>query len=581
MNLLFTRSFLTPIIAAFAVSGVMAQTNVAIGKTATSSESQDGNPGRAQFAIDGNLSSSWESKHGVDKAWLTIDLGKVYTGIENVVMVWENAYGKHYTIDVAGDDGVFSIVKEVNEELTTFPNYQNVKFSAPISARYVRFSGIERGLPYGYNLWEMQIYSTMFDPDINLALGKSSSTGYSSNTAADANDGNLYTRLVSGGLDDVAQNVYNNQWWEVDLEADYNLSNIHIYFEGAYPKQFELLGRSNTADEWQTLKRVTDAPTKISQTEYESYDVTGTHARYVRIHALENQLPQYGMSLWEFEVYGLGLYDDGVEDTEAPVMASAQLVDASVYDATLLVSATDNITPTVTLFTVEDEENGILLNLTTNDKGEIVIPNLKPSTTYSFIVKAKDSKGNVSTEGISVELTTQARPNDAEGDIGHFAVGALKRIHYVATASEDGNLTITISPIDATDAIDFAHIMVVNKGELPMEIAADGSSASYTFANMNSNEEVYFAFLYSLTSLPGNEQTAETLTTNDANILYFRMSQISLPTHLQVIEATDDVQVYDLNGRKVATFRNGEPISVGTNGIYIIKKGSVVKKVRL
>ena len=63
----------------------MAQTNnVALNKTATA----DPNEGAPQLAVDGSTATRWESGHGQDDKKFTVDLGKVFTDIESVEIVW-------------------------------------------------------------------------------------------------------------------------------------------------------------------------------------------------------------------------------------------------------------------------------------------------------------------------------------------------------------------------------------------------------------------------------------------------------------------------------------------------------------
>ncbi|TMM40974.1 MAG: carbohydrate-binding protein, partial [Actinobacteria bacterium] len=63
--------------------------------TASSLESSSFPAGNA---VDGNASTRWASKEGVDPQWLRVDLGAV-AGISRVKLVWEAAYAKSYTIE--------------------------------------------------------------------------------------------------------------------------------------------------------------------------------------------------------------------------------------------------------------------------------------------------------------------------------------------------------------------------------------------------------------------------------------------------------------------------------------------------
>jgi len=127
--------------------------DVAAGKTVTSSGSEND-----VFSInninDGNLDTRWASNFA-DDASFVIDLGDVYK-VNEINFNWEASYGKKYEILVS-EDGVnyTSAYKQLNGS----GGMENISFDAK-NARYVKFQGIERALPYGYSLWDMKIMGT-------------------------------------------------------------------------------------------------------------------------------------------------------------------------------------------------------------------------------------------------------------------------------------------------------------------------------------------------------------------------------------------------------------------------------------
>jgi F5/8 type C domain len=113
-------------------------------------------------AFDNNLDTRWASQWS-DNEWIIRDLGTPKL-IDTVVLQWELAYGKAYTIDVSTDELSWTTVYTQTNgkggvETITFP---------PVVAQYVRMKGISRGTkydtpdgrPFGYSLWEFQIYQT-------------------------------------------------------------------------------------------------------------------------------------------------------------------------------------------------------------------------------------------------------------------------------------------------------------------------------------------------------------------------------------------------------------------------------------
>lgn len=107
----------------------------------------------ARFVNDGLLSTRWSSEFS-DPQWISIDLGKPEE-IGRVVLRWEAAYGKAYSIQVSDDGKTWRTVYSTDnghggQEVIKFP---------PTTARYVRMYGTKRGNDaWGYSLWEFQIF---------------------------------------------------------------------------------------------------------------------------------------------------------------------------------------------------------------------------------------------------------------------------------------------------------------------------------------------------------------------------------------------------------------------------------------
>ncbi|MCR5836754.1 MAG: discoidin domain-containing protein [Lachnospiraceae bacterium] len=106
----------------------------------------------ASNAVDGNTGTRWSSNFA-DNAWITFDLGATYS-VDKLVLNWEGAYGESYDIYVSTDGNNFTKVKS----LTGMKGgVDTVTFNAT-NARYVKLQGVHRGLPYGYSLWEAEVW---------------------------------------------------------------------------------------------------------------------------------------------------------------------------------------------------------------------------------------------------------------------------------------------------------------------------------------------------------------------------------------------------------------------------------------
>ncbi len=128
-----------------------------------SSHQNDGNcwectPARA-FDLD--PASRWATSATtgwVDPGWIYVDLGAT-AQISKVVLQWDPAYATSYQIQVSPDANTWTTVYSTTTG-TGFKQTLNVSGSG----RYVRMYGTQRTGPYGYSLWEFQVYGTGGNP---------------------------------------------------------------------------------------------------------------------------------------------------------------------------------------------------------------------------------------------------------------------------------------------------------------------------------------------------------------------------------------------------------------------------------
>ncbi|MBP2472144.1 hypothetical protein JOF53_001016 [Crossiella equi] len=85
--------------------------DLALGKTATAS-SQDGDDKPPANAVDGNPRTRWSSGYE-DNQWLAVDLGEPVT-VDRVVLLWETAYSKEFTVQVSEDGQSWTDAKAVS-----------------------------------------------------------------------------------------------------------------------------------------------------------------------------------------------------------------------------------------------------------------------------------------------------------------------------------------------------------------------------------------------------------------------------------------------------------------------------------
>lgn len=130
--------------------------NLALGKPAEASSYLGGN--RAQAAFDGNEGTRWESEFS-DPQWIYVDLGASYW-VSGVRLNWEAASARGYKIQVSSDASGW---EDVYTRTNGPGGVENIAFE-PAEARYVRLYGTVRNTPYGYSLWEFEVYGQSEPP---------------------------------------------------------------------------------------------------------------------------------------------------------------------------------------------------------------------------------------------------------------------------------------------------------------------------------------------------------------------------------------------------------------------------------
>lgn len=106
----------------------------------------------ATHVIDGNARTRWSSLFS-DPQWIVVDLG-IRADITRVVLRWETAYGRDYTIDVSDDANSWRTVRTVVGGDGGVDDHSQISGTG----RYVRMHGTRRGTPWGYSLWEFEVY---------------------------------------------------------------------------------------------------------------------------------------------------------------------------------------------------------------------------------------------------------------------------------------------------------------------------------------------------------------------------------------------------------------------------------------
>ncbi len=257
---------------------------VSKGKAVTASSTENSGTGAA-LAVDGDVSTRWASAFSDDQ-FLQVDLGATYN-LTGVTLQWEAAYGKAFKIQTSTNGTTWT---DVYSTTTGTGGIQNLAISG--TGRYVRMQGVTRATPYGYSLYEFQVYGTPATTacgTTNAAQGKpalASSTENSTMPASAAFDGNTATRWSSAFADP--------QWVRVDLGSVQPICKVTLNWEGAYGKAFEIQ-TSTDGTSWTPISSVTNGTGGL-----QALNVSGS-GRYVRMYGTQRGTI-YGYSLWEMSV---------------------------------------------------------------------------------------------------------------------------------------------------------------------------------------------------------------------------------------------------------------------------------------
>ncbi len=369
---------------------------------ASQGSSATASSGTADNAIDGNQGTRWESAQ-TDAEWFLLDMGQSRT-FNYFKINWEGAYAKQFQLLASADGETFSpIYTESN--LDHF-DWQKIYLETAVTARYIKYQGIERATQWGQSFYEFEVYYLSEAPKTYTQIEGLSivaaSEGYNDvNRVLDGNAGTEWQGSPTNGTDgDEAARTF-DAWFVVDLGGLYDVDKVDIHFEGACAQDYHLdFSEDNT--NWALgynfvgeagVKGRTDEVTELNN---------NTKVRYVRFWSTK-AATGWGMKIFEFRVYGAAWVP--AADTEKPVMVSASLVSKNYNSAVIAVSATDD--NEVAKYRVVDLSQSFDAYFAPTN-GEITVTGLNPITAYYFLIYAVDVVNKESELSMAVPVTTDA-----------------------------------------------------------------------------------------------------------------------------------------------------------------------------
>jgi hypothetical protein len=105
--------------------------------------------------FDANMGTRWQDASNTDNASFVVDLGEV-KNVNSIKIYWEGANAKAYNISFSTDNNSFTgelvyTNKAAGTRTDLISGLNN-------DCRYIKFQGVTRQLPYGYSIWEFEVY---------------------------------------------------------------------------------------------------------------------------------------------------------------------------------------------------------------------------------------------------------------------------------------------------------------------------------------------------------------------------------------------------------------------------------------
>lgn len=391
--------FLVALLSASIMSFAAGEVNFAL---ASEGSSASASSGEAALAIDGNNGSRWESAQ-TDAEWFLLDLGQSRT-FNYIKILWEGAFAKRFQLLASADGETFTdFYTESNLEAA---GWQSLYFETAVTARYIKYQGIERATQWGQSFYEFQVFYLAEAPKTYTQITgvsiAASSGGYNdANRVLDGNAGTEWQGSPSNGTPDTDEDRTFDAWFVVDLGALYDVDKVDIHFEGACAQDYHI-DFSEDNNTWKLGYNFVGNPGVNGRTDEVTELANNTKVRYVRFWSTK-AATQWGMKIFEFRVYGAEWVP--ASDTEKPVMVSATVVSKTFKSVVIAVAATDD--NGIAKYRVVESSKSIDAQFVPTD-GEITITGLSENTAYNFNIYAIDVVGKESDAPIAVAVTTNA-----------------------------------------------------------------------------------------------------------------------------------------------------------------------------
>ncbi|VBB48383.1 exported hypothetical protein [uncultured Paludibacter sp.] len=258
-------------------------------------------------------------------------------------------------------------------------------------------------------------------------------------------------------------------------------------------------------------------------------------------------------------------------DNIPPSMVSASVVGTPTFNSVnLQLSATDDVTSPVTQFIINDSGNGITNRIVAADgTGNAVVSGLSASTTYNFVIKAKDGAGNISANSQTVSFTTAASSNtqcsgtDNQTDPAYQSLSNGYTYNFTTSGSD---VTITFELLDAKTGL-VAYLWDKTSGFTETQMTnTTGQIFTTTLTGLTANSDITVAvkfayagglsvtkdFVYTVGNTCGNTSTSNNHVSNPKLSVY--PNPVKDYLKIACDEEINQVSVKNLLGQTVKSF---------------------------
>ncbi|MDC7221756.1 MAG: polysaccharide lyase family 7 protein [Spirochaetales bacterium] len=289
------------------------ETKTVLDDVSATASSDDGNG--AENTLDGDLDTRWSAEG--DGEYITYDLGSSQT-VTDVQIAFYKGSSRSADFEIwAGDDT--SSLEQILDFTTSSGDTTELESYdvSDVTARYIRIVGYGNSSNDWNSITEVELEDNSTD-DVDEGSDEEEDTDSSESSkltadsvSASADDGNGADNTVDGDLDTRWSAEGDGEYITYDLGSSQTVTDVQIAFYKGSSRSadFEIWAGDDTS----SLEQILDLTTSSGDTlELESYDVSDTSARYVRIVGYGNSSNDWN-SITEVEIWGTAS-DDSSDD---------------------------------------------------------------------------------------------------------------------------------------------------------------------------------------------------------------------------------------------------------------------------